>query len=192
VVDIRLRMQMFRNYVEPCFTYACGTWGVRQVDRNWFEAQHRKLLKRAIGAQYPKKIRNKALHQVTDVPPMRLTVTRKRWRLFGECLRLPRKAPAQIAMDLYLKPPGKASRGHPTITLPYSLHQELKQVCPDILVGASQKFTSTTLQKLRQLANVKLSNPGLRGKASYPAWEKLSLDAERQAEESLRAMDIVY
>ena len=173
LVNLKVRMQMFRNYVEPCFTYACGTWGTTQSVRNWFEAQHRRLLRKAIGMQYPKKISNKALHEVTGVPPLRLTVTRERWRLFRQCLLLPRKASAQQAMDMYVKPPGKANPGRPKSMLPVSLHQELKGIRPDLLRGARQLFTAKTLAELRRLANLELE------------WEDLSLRAERQATDNL-------
>jgi len=173
LVNVKIRMQMFRNYVEPCFTYACGTWGTTKKERNWFEAQHRRLLKKAIGMQYPKKISNKALHNVTGVPPLRLTVTRERWRLFRQCLRLPPNAPAQQAMDMYVNPPGKASAGRPKLMLPYSLHQELKEVRPDVLQGAKQLFTARTLAKLRHLACIDAE------------WERLTTRAVERAAESL-------
>ena len=99
LVNVKLRMYMFRSCIEPCFTYACGTWGARQTDCRWYEAQHRKLLRKAMGVYFPNKISNESLHQVTNVPPLCLTVTKERWRLFGQCLRLDRKAPAQLAME---------------------------------------------------------------------------------------------
>lgn len=169
LVNTKIRMQMFRNYVEPCFTYACGTWGTTQGERNWFEAQHRRLLRKAIGIQYPKRISNRALHKVTGVPPLRLTITRERWRLFRQCLNLPQNAPAQQAMDMYVNPPGKASAGRPKSMLPYSIHQELKEVKPDVLQGAKQLFTAKTLAELRIIASNDIE------------WERISSKAEEVA-----------
>ena len=127
--------------------------------------------------QYPKKISNKALHKVTGVPPLRLTVTRERWRLFRQCLKLPLKAPAQQAMDMYVKTPGKASAGRPKLMLPYSLHQELKEVRPDVLQGAKQLFTAKSVAKLRNLAGIDLE------------WERITSRAEEVAVKSLVVVD---
>ena len=171
VISQELRVQLFRTYVEPHFTYACGTWGQTEQQLRWVEAQHRALLRKAINIRYPQRIRNRALYEVTGVPPLGVTIAKARWSLFGQVLRLDRKAPAQTAMDLYVTPPGKAGRGRPATTLPVHLHQELKDILPEVLDTKQLKFTAATLDKLRSMANkVEHTN---KNTIVYPQWEVL-------------------
>jgi hypothetical protein len=167
VVSQKVRVELFRAYVEPILLYACGTWGYTNSELESLEAFHRRLLRRAINVRYPDSISNSALYSTTGVAPLGITITKARWELFGTVLRLPDDAPARQSMAVYTKPPGKAKRGAPVKTLPVLLQDDLKVIAPKTL-NAQGRLTAKTIQTLRSIA----LTPAITG-PTHPVWEAL-------------------
>ena len=167
VVSQKVRVELFRAYVEPILLYACGTWGYTSLELESLEAFHRRLLRRAINVRYPDSISNSALYKTTGISPLGVTITKTRWELFGMMLRLPDDAPARQSMALYTKPPGKAKRGAPVKTLPVLIQDDLKIIAPKTL-SVQGRLTAKTLQTLQYQA----ATPAITG-PTHPIWEAL-------------------
>ena len=167
MVSQKVRVELFRAYVEPILLYACGTWGCTSLELESLEAFHRRLLRRAINVREPDSISNSALYKTTGISPLGVTITKTRWELFETILRLPEDAPARQSMTLYTKPPGKAKRGAPVKTLPVLLQDDLKIIAPKTL-SVQGRLTANTIQKLQSMA----ITPAITG-PTHPIWEAL-------------------
>ena len=82
------RLKLYRTLVKPVLLYNCATWGLTKQDSANLDSFHRQQLRRIIGKRYPHKISCKALYKRCEEEPISITITRRRWQLFGHTLRL--------------------------------------------------------------------------------------------------------
>jgi len=133
-VPIPLRLRIYNACVKPILLYNTGTIALPETRLEKFNAFHRKQLRQVIGVHYPFIISNQKLQEKisrsTRRPfrPLTLEIAERRWKLFGNILRLPLlSAPPQIMMYCYytnIKIAGRQGR-RPT-SLPHLLHNDLQ------------------------------------------------------------------
>ena len=126
--SLALKVRVWNALVRPVLLYGCGTWGLTAALTKKLCALHRRHLRVMVGYQWPKQIRNEAIYHLTQTRPLSHDLQRARLRLLGHCLRLPRDAPAQKALDLTVHTIPKAGRGRPRTCLPSTLRSELETV----------------------------------------------------------------
>ena len=110
------------------------------------------------GVRWPHRISNKALYDKLEVEPLEALVQRARVKLFGHVLRMELEAPAQRAMDFYMRK-GKRRRGRPRCCLPVALHGDMQRV----------GLQFTTAQDLHRQPETSL----LTGRGGRTSWTRL-------------------
>ena len=128
MVPEALRVRLYNVYVLPILLYNCGTWGLTDHDIESLEAFHRRHLRRVLRVHYPQHISNAALYKRCKTAPLRLHLTKSRWRLFGHILRRAQPIPAQLNMVRYYATVGTmpAYRGRMRTCLPTVLDKDLR------------------------------------------------------------------
>ena len=121
-------IRIYRALVEPILLYNCGSWALTKKEEESLDAFHRRQLRRTLGIKWTEKVSTKELYDRTGCSPISNKIREARWKLFGHILRLSQEAPAQLAMTDYFKPPGIGYPGHPTLTLPGTLHNDLQSL----------------------------------------------------------------
>ncbi|KAJ8524821.1 hypothetical protein ON010_g16295 [Phytophthora cinnamomi] len=121
------RVRMYNCYILPILLYNCGTWALTKAELHGLESFHRQQLRKVIGIRYPDWISTDKLYRRTKTEPLRYTLLRSRWRLFGHILRRPANIPAYRFMDAYfrLSTAGKWL-GRRRLTLPMVLDADLQ------------------------------------------------------------------
>ena len=98
-----LRIRLYNAFIMPVHTYNCSTWGVPKIILARLDSFHRRQLRSLIGVRWPQKISNEKLYERCGPAPHSEFIKKMaRWRFFGHVLRLPREAPAQLALEWYL------------------------------------------------------------------------------------------
>ena len=98
-----LRIRLYNALIMPVLTYNCSTWGVSKIILARLDSFHRRQLRRSlIGVRWPQRISNEKLYERCGATPLSEFIKMARWRFFGHVLRLPREAPAQLALEWYL------------------------------------------------------------------------------------------
>ena len=99
----KTRIRLYETMVKSILLYNCGTWGLSKNDQNKLNSFHRKQLRRVVGIQWPHKITNKKLYDITETKPLSIEITERRWKLLGHILRLPPECPARKAMRYFFE-----------------------------------------------------------------------------------------
>ena len=124
-ISNKLKIRIFECYVSSAFLYNSELWSLTTTQEKQIDAYHRKLLRYALNKQYPKKISNEHLYQITEVQPWSHVIKRRRMNTTGHVLRLPKTTPVQKALQEATKP-AKRKRGHPRKTWLRTIEDNLK------------------------------------------------------------------
>ena len=126
--SLALKVRVWNALVRPVLLYGCGTWGLTAALTKKLCALHHRHLRVMAGYRWPKQIRNEAIYHLTQTRPLSHDLQRARLRLLGQCLRLPRDAPAQKALDLTMHAIPKTGKGRPRTCLLSTLSLKLETV----------------------------------------------------------------
>ena len=126
--SLALKVRVWNALVRPVLLYGCGTWGLTAALTKKLCALHHRHLRVMAGYRWPKQIRNEAIYHLTQTRPLSHDLQRARLRLLGQCLRLPRDAPAQKALDLTMHAIPKTGKGRPRTCLLSTLSSKLETV----------------------------------------------------------------
>jgi len=105
------KLRLYNALVKPILLYNCGTWGLNKMWLEKLDATHRRHLRRLLGVFHPEHISNAKLYKLCQEEPVSKYIKTARWRLLGHILRLPKDAPAQRALDVYVTTTAPGRRG---------------------------------------------------------------------------------
>ena len=108
--SLELKIRVWNALVRPVLLYGCGTWGLTTSLTEKLCTLHRRHLRILAGYRWPKHISNDALYKLTRTYPLSVDLLQARLRLLGHCLRMPYDTPAQLALDVAVKPSLKGRR----------------------------------------------------------------------------------
>ena len=103
-LSISTKIRYFNCFETSIFLYNCSIWTITPTLAKSIDSFHRRLLRKAIGFQYPKKISNEDLYNLTNEIPWSETIEIRRMKLLGHVCRLHEEAPAKQALKETLKP----------------------------------------------------------------------------------------
>ena len=122
------RIRIYETAVKSILLYNSGTWGLSKGDRMKLDSFHRRQLRKVIGMNWPHKISNKKLYEVTGSKPLSITITERRWKLLGHIMRLPSDCPARKAMRYFFeKRSNKLFRGRKRTTIYTTLNEDIRR-----------------------------------------------------------------
>ena len=98
-VSNEVRMRTFNIYIGSVFLYNSELWGVSESDNKSIDAFHRRLLCRALGIRWPRKVSNEKLYQISKAEPWSSIIARRRFTFLGHILRL-HDTPAKEALRM--------------------------------------------------------------------------------------------
>ena len=124
-ISNKLKIRIFECYVSSAFLYNSEIWSLTETQEKQIDAYHRRLLRYAINKQYPEKITNEKLYNITQVQPWSIVIKRRRLNTTGHILRLPQSTPVQRALHETTKP-AKRNIGHPRNTWLKTIEEDLK------------------------------------------------------------------
>ena len=145
--------------------YNCGTWGVSKDDQRKLNSFHRKQLRQVIGiqCQWPHKISNEKLYNITGTKPISIVITERRWKLLCHILRLSHECPARKAMRYYFEErTQKVFRGRRRTTIVTTLSEDIKRT----------KENDTTFPVIPLISQVSLQNLYTKAK-NRKLWSKI-------------------
>ena len=61
----KTRIRIYETAVKSILLYNCGTWGISKGDQKKLDSFHRRQLRKVIRVNWPQKISNKKLYEVT-------------------------------------------------------------------------------------------------------------------------------
>ena len=109
------KIKIYKTYIETTLLYNSETWTLTTTLENSLNSFHRRLLRIAINARYPKIVSNEKLYKITKQIPISEIIKKRRLALLGHILRLDPDTPAQRALQYYLTP-HKRPVGRPPLT----------------------------------------------------------------------------
>ena len=111
--------------MRPLLQHNAGTWDLTGSEKDKLNAFHRLV----IGIKWPQRISNSNLYERCECREISTDMMDRRWRLFGQVLRLDEKAPANQEMSAYFETEGlQGHRGRPRTNLPRTLDTDLQQI----------------------------------------------------------------
>lgn len=113
-VRLTKRVALFRALVEPIFLYNSETWVLNETDMKLIDAFQRRLLRRLLNVYWPNIMPNEEVMERTGCEAWSRTIVKRRLRLFGHILRLPRDTPINLAIAEGIRavpmPPGRRKK----------------------------------------------------------------------------------
>ncbi|MEN9521703.1 MAG: hypothetical protein RL065_80, partial [Bacteroidota bacterium] len=85
-LNMKIRIKIFCSHIRSKLLYNCCTWALTTTELKKLESFDRRLLRRAIGINYPNHISCKALYQKTGLKPLRFNLFTARWNMFAKVL----------------------------------------------------------------------------------------------------------
>ena len=98
-VSNEVKVRTFNIYIGSVFLYNSELWGVSESDNKSIDAFHRRLLCRALGIRWPRKVSNEKLYQISKAEPWSSIIARRRFTFLGHILRL-HDTPAKEALRM--------------------------------------------------------------------------------------------
>ena len=132
-LSIKQKIRHFNTYVMSVLLYNCELWTLTKTLNDKLDAFHRRLLRYAIGAHYPKIIKNEDIYVITESIPLSNTIQRRRLSWFGHLMRLPKETPARQAFAEAIGPK-KRKRGRPKTIWLDIIQRDLKDIGIEIEV----------------------------------------------------------
>ena len=132
-LSIKQKIRHFNTYVMSVLLYNCELWTLTKTLNDKLDAFHRRLLRYAIGAHYPKIIKNEDIYIITEAIPLSNTIKRRRLSWFGHLMRLPKETPARQAFAEAIGPK-KRKRGRPKTIWLDVIQRDLKDIGIEIEV----------------------------------------------------------
>ena len=134
------KLRIYRACIEPILTYNAHCLALPASKLRALDIAHRRHLRSILRIFYPATITNSLLYICSETEPLTITITQRRWRLFGHILRTPTLTPANRAMsqfyginnDLPKNDRIPCYRGGQPTYLPTILHHDLKALNPPL------------------------------------------------------------
>ena len=123
----KIKIRTFNIYITCIFLYNSETWSLNKSGEKKIDSFHRRLLRYAIGIQWPDQISNEELKRVTNTEPWSITIRRRRLNLLGHILRLPTETPIQKSIQEAFTP-CKNKVGHPKHTWLRTIKEDLARI----------------------------------------------------------------
>ena len=142
-VSNEVKMRTFNIYVSSIFLYNSELWGTSETTNKSIDAFHRRLLRRALGIRWPRKVSNEKLYQISKAEPWVSIITRRRFTFLGHILRLHHDTPAKEALRECFKPSHR-KRGRPPTTWISTIKKDLEKV--NIQIKIDNPDTIRTLE----------------------------------------------
>ncbi|KAL8621687.1 hypothetical protein ACOMHN_024658 [Nucella lapillus] len=96
------------------------------------DSRYRRMLRSALGIFYPDRISNDKLFAKTQLPPLSMTLRRRRLRLVGHILRMQTRSKSPLGKLLLNSESGHLHRGQgQTVTLLNDITTDLSSLCID-------------------------------------------------------------
>ena len=155
------KLKVYKSLVWHVLTYNYSTWGLSKTESEHLNRFHRKQLRRLCPSLKAKS--TEELYKACHSRPVSEDMKLARWQMFGHALRLPRDAPAQLAMDWYFEIPEIVNKfkGQARITLPTVLSKDIIAANKIKRLETTQFVTSGDLFNLRGIAADKIRWKGL-------------------------------
>ena len=93
-LSIHTKVRYFNCFETSIFLYNCALWTLTPSQVKTIDSFHRRILRKAIGFQYPKKISNQDLYKLTNQTPWSEILEHRRMKLLGHICRLADDTPA--------------------------------------------------------------------------------------------------
>ena len=146
----KTRIRIYETAVKSILLYNSGTWGLSKGDKQKLDSFHQRQLRKVIGMNWPHKISNKKLYEVTGSKPISITITERRWKLLGHIMRLPSDCPARKAMRYFFeKRSEKLFKGRKRTTIYTTINEDIRRT-----KQAFPSFPITTLMSHVSLQNL--------------------------------------
>ena len=123
------KMRSFNAYTSSLFLYNSETWSMSKATADSIDSFHRRMLRSAIDVRWPNKIHvsDTDLYEKKKQKPWSSVITKRRMRLYGCLLRLPKETPVRLSMREY-KQPLKMARGARKFTWKKSIENDLERI----------------------------------------------------------------
>ena len=121
-----IKIKTFNVYIACVFLYNSELWGVTATLENQIDAFQRRVLRYALGIQWPKKITNEKLMGITKAEPWSVTIKRRRLTFLGHVMRLHNNTPVKIALKESFSPYVNKT-GRPANTWLATIRNDLKK-----------------------------------------------------------------
>ena len=138
-VSNEVKMRTFNIYIGSVFLYNSELWGVSESDNKSIDAFHRRLLRRALGIRWPRKVSNEKLYQISKAESWSSIIARRRFTFLGHILRLHHDTPAKECFR-----PSHRKRGRPQTTWTSTIKKDLEKV--NIQIKLDNPETIRTLE----------------------------------------------
>ena len=177
---LKTRIRLYETLVKRVLLYNCGTRGMSKDDQIKLNSFHRRQLRKVIGIEWPHKISNNKLYEITETKPLPITITEKRLKLLGHILRLPADCPARKVMRYYFEERNnKIFRGRRRTPIVSTLNEDIKQTNgDDVTFPVTPLVSQVSLQNLYTKAkNRKLWSKIVQQvvKSAYSRWSRWSM-----------------
>lgn len=100
-ISNKSKIRIYRACIEPILTYNAHCLALPQSKIRLLDVAHRRHLRSILRVFYPATIPNSLLYICAESEPISVTITQRRWQLFGHILRTPSNTPAIITMSQY-------------------------------------------------------------------------------------------
>ena len=147
-------------FVESTLLYNSELWSLTNTLNNKLDAFHRRLLRYAIGAHWPKKISNEDIYEITKQNPISRSIQRRRLSWFGHLMRLPENTPARQAFEVAIGPK-KRKRGRPKHIWINTLQEDFNELGIDIKITAENIHDLSDLCRDRKAYRYRTRNQHL-------------------------------
>ena len=124
-VSNEVKMRTFNIYIGSVFLYNSELWSLSESNNKSIDAFQRKILRRALGIRWPRKVSNNKLYQISKAEAWSLTITRRRFTFLGHIIWLPHDTPAKQALRECFKPTRRKC-GRPATTWIATIKKDLE------------------------------------------------------------------
>ena len=127
VVSNDIKLRTFSIYISSVFLYNSEIWGVTDDSNSKIDAFQRRLLRKALGIKWPRRVSNNKLYAITNAEKWSSVIKRRRFTFLGHILRLHHDAPVKQALRECFKPV-KNKVGRPTTTWLQTIKNDLSHI----------------------------------------------------------------
>lgn len=125
-ISLKTKCKLFKSLVISVATYACETWKVTEGQAHTIDTFQQQCLRRITKTSWRDHITNRAILQRTDSEQLSVTLEKRRLKLLGHVVRMPRHRHASTALD-WTPPGGRRRRGRPVNTWRRTLTKDLER-----------------------------------------------------------------
>ena len=131
-----LKVRNFNTFSGSIFLYNSELWTLTETQQNEIDSFHRRLLRRVINIQWPRKISNEDLYEKVGVEKWSNTIRRRRLNWLGHLMRLEEETPVRRSLRESLTDV-RRKVGRPCLTWIKLIEKDLAMINIDLDVNGS-------------------------------------------------------